>query len=146
MDRRGVTMNPNDIKDSLKEALEELTNSDGSNWPMSARWDWENDFHAGLQKKQQQEPKTKPKKNHNTGQIAEAIMDELVLNGLEDLLILKNLQVGEWWSEVTERRDRIAKAKLAKQLAKEKADEEARKKEEILSRLTDEEKRLLGLK
>lgn len=89
--------------------------------------------------------RTEPKRAYDYSRIAEAVMDELVANELEDLLIVKNLEVGEWWSGVLAARKKVAELKRQKELAMQKAEDDYRAKQELLSRLTPEEKRLLGL-
>lgn len=64
----------------------------------------------------------------------EQLMDELVKNGLEDFVLLRNDKLRNWWGRVLKRREKIAKRK-----------EDDRKREELLSRLSDEDKRLLGI-
>ncbi len=70
--------------------------------------------------------------------IACAAMEELVKQGKEDFLVLKNPEVAEWWAAHV-KADRKEKAKIAEQ------ERRARVKKEALDRLTDEEKELLGL-
>lgn len=71
--------------------------------------------------------------------IACAAMEELVRQGKEDFLILKNPEVAEWWTAHV-KADRAEKARIAEQERRERV------KREALERLTDEEKELLGLK
>lgn len=71
--------------------------------------------------------------------IACAAMEELVRQGREDFLVLKNEEVRTWW-EAHVKADRAEKARIAEQERKERVRQEA------LDRLTDEEKELLGLK
>lgn len=89
--------------------------------------------------------KATARKQFNYEKIAEAIMDELVANELEDLLIVKNLEVGKWWADVMTERARIAEITRQKEEAVRKKEEDLRAKEALLGRLTAEEKRLLGL-
>lgn len=70
--------------------------------------------------------------------IACAAMEELVRQGKEDFLVLKNPEVAEWWAEHI-KADRAEKARIAEKERKERV------KAEALARLTDEEKELLGL-
>lgn len=70
--------------------------------------------------------------------IACAVMEELIKQGKEDFLVLKNPEVAEWWTAHV-KADRAEKARIAEQERK------ARIKAEALARLTDEEKELLGL-
>lgn len=71
--------------------------------------------------------------------IACAAMEELVKQGKEDFLILKNEEVRTWW-EAHVAADRKEKARIAEIERKERVRAEA------LARLSDEEKELLGLK
>jgi hypothetical protein len=71
--------------------------------------------------------------------IACAAMEELVRQGKEDFLVLKNPEVAEWWVAHV-KADRAEKARVAEK------ERQERVKAEALSRLTDEEKELLGLK
>lgn len=71
--------------------------------------------------------------------IACAAMEELVRQGKEDFLVLKNPEVAEWWAAHV-KADRAEKARIAEQERRERV------KKEALDRLTDEEKELLGLK
>lgn len=84
------------------------------------------------------------RKFHAFEDIAEAVMDELVANGLEDLLLVKNLKVGEWWAEVLAERKHKAEMERQRQEAIKKAEDDRRARESLLARLTSEEKRLLG--
>ena len=71
--------------------------------------------------------------------IACAVMEELVKQGKEDFLVLKNEEVRTWWEEHV-KADRKEKARIAEIERKERVRAEA------LARLSDEEKELLGLK
>jgi hypothetical protein len=71
--------------------------------------------------------------------IACAAMEELVKQGKEDFLVLKNEEVRTWWEEHV-KADRKEKARIAEIERKERVRAEA------LARLSDEEKELLGLK
>jgi hypothetical protein len=71
--------------------------------------------------------------------IACAAMEELVKQGREDFLVLKNEEVRTWWEEHV-RADRAEKARIAEIERKERVRAEA------LARLSDEEKELLGLR
>jgi len=71
--------------------------------------------------------------------IACAAMEELVKQGKEDFLVLKNPEVAEWWVAHV-KADRAEKARVAELERRERI------KKEALDRLTDEEKELLGLK
>lgn len=94
------------------------------------------------------ESKQTPKKvkQHNHKAIAEKVMRELARNHLEDFVILQNDDVREWWTEIIEEDKRKAAEIAAKEAAREAREEKARRKAEILSRLTDEEKKILGVK
>jgi len=71
--------------------------------------------------------------------IACAVMEELIKQGKEDFLVLKNEEVRTWWEEHVNA-DRKEKARIAEIERKERVRAEA------LARLSDEEKELLGLK
>lgn len=71
--------------------------------------------------------------------IACAAVEALVKDGREDFLLLSNDEVRKWWQEHQEA-DRAARE------AEEAKKERARAKAEALSKLTEEEKILLGLK
>ena len=70
--------------------------------------------------------------------IACAAMEELVKQGKEDFLVLKNPEVAEWWAAHV-KADKKEKARIAEKERRERV------KKEALDRLTDEEKELLGL-
>ena len=82
----------------------------------------------------------------NLDVISETLMDELVANGLESYIILKHPEVSKWWTEVTRERTRVENARRLEQEKKRKEKEDKRKRADIISRLTPEERRLLGVK
>lgn len=71
--------------------------------------------------------------------VACAAMEELVKQGKADFLILKNDEVREWWGQHQEA-DRKAREERAKKRL------EAKIRREALAKLTDEEKKILGIK
>ena len=87
-------------------------------------------------------PKTKTTTKVSYGEldaIAEAALQELDDNGIIDVLILKNDKVRDWWAP--------RKAKLDAERARREAEErDERLRQDVLRRLSDEERRVLGLK
>lgn len=79
------------------------------------------------------------KQNDRLARIACAAMTELEKLGKEDFLILKNEEVGTWWAKHKEA-DRLA------QIAKAEIARKAKIKKDALAKLTDEEKKVLGIK
>ena len=79
------------------------------------------------------------KQNDRLARIACKAMTELVKSGYADFLLLQDDEVREWWEKHQEA-DRIAKEKQAekRRLAKLKKD--------ALAKLSDEEKKVLGIK
>lgn len=71
--------------------------------------------------------------------IAVRLMEALVENDLDSYIILKDPIIADWWGEIL----KFRKAKEDKRI-KQEADDRARA--ELLSRLTADEKRLLGIK
>lgn len=78
--------------------------------------------------------------------IACKALTELETNEIAEVLLLKDDEVREWWTQHKEA-DRKEAERVRKEAArKAKAAEDKRKKKELLDRLTPEEKRLLGIK
>lgn len=71
--------------------------------------------------------------------IACKALTELEENGVAEVLLLKDDEVREWWAKHQEDDRKAAEALAKRQL-------EAKMRKEALSKLTDEEKRLLGIK
>ncbi len=71
--------------------------------------------------------------------IACKAMTELVKSGHADFLILKDDEVREWWEKHQEDDRKAQEAKLEKQ-------RRAKVKKEALAKLSDEEKKILGIK
>ena len=88
----------------------------------------------------------KATRSHSYRTIADKLMRELVANGLETMIMLKDDDVREWWTEVLKEEKRKADEAARKAEAKRKREEDARAKAELISRLTPEERRLLGIK
>lgn len=78
--------------------------------------------------------------------IACKAMTELERNEIAEILLLKDEEVREWWAQHKED-DRQEQERVRKEAEKKAAEKELkRKKRELLARLTDEEKRILGIK
>ena len=71
--------------------------------------------------------------------IACKALTELESNGIGDFLLLKDDEVREWWHQHQEADRRAQEAKLEKQRL-------AKIKKDALKKLTDEEKKVLGIK
>ncbi len=99
-----------------------------------SRWDdsWE---------RQARESAKKEMRDHadKLARIACKAMTELVKSGHADFLILKDDEVREWWEQHQEADRKAQEAKLEKQ-------RRAKIKKEALSKLSDEEKKVLGIK
>ena len=85
--------------------------------------------------------KTKEMKEHTDklARIACKAMTELVKSGYADFLLLQDDEVREWWEQHQEA-DRKAKEALAEKRRI------AKLKKEALAKLSDEEKKVLGIK
>lgn len=104
--------------------------------------DWADDDEESPMARFADKPKSR---HHNMDSIAVAVMKELVANGHEDLLLIKNPEVGAWWAEVVAREKKFEAAWQEAEAKRAKADFDAHAKAELINRLTPEEKRLLGL-
>jgi len=71
--------------------------------------------------------------------IACKAMTELVKSGHADFLVLKDDEVREWWEQHQEADRKAQEAKLERQ-------RRAQVKKEALAKLSDEEKKILGIK
>lgn len=78
-------------------------------------------------------------KTDKLARIACKAMSELVEQGKADFLILRDEEVREWW-EAHQEADRKARER------RERKEREAQVRKEALAKLTDEEKKLLGIK
>lgn len=78
-------------------------------------------------------------KTDKLARIACKAMTELVEQGKADFLLIKDDEVREWWDQHQEA-DRKARE------AREKKEHEKRIRKEALAKLTDEEKKILGIK
>jgi hypothetical protein len=76
--------------------------------------------------------------NFDLANMSERIMDALCEDGRGDFLLLKDEEIREWWTAVTERRRRDAE-----RIAAQRRQEELR--ENALRKLSSEERRALGL-
>ena len=78
--------------------------------------------------------------------IACKAMQELETNGIVDLLILKDDEVGAWWGQHKEA-DRLEKERKANAQAEQaRRIETKRQRNDLIARLTPEERKLLGIK
>lgn len=77
--------------------------------------------------------------NDRLARIACKAMTELERNGIGDFLLLKDDEVREWWIQHQAADRRAQEAKLEKQRL-------AKIKKDALKKLTDEERRALGIK
>lgn len=77
--------------------------------------------------------------NDRLARIACKALTELESNGIGDFLLLKDDEVREWWHQHQEADRRAQEAKLEKQRL-------AKIKKDALKKLTDEEKKVLGIK
>lgn len=82
----------------------------------------------------------------NGEKFAIILMDELTENNLDSHIILKYPKIADWWGGVLKERKRKEDARIKREEAKRQKEEDARAKAELLSRLTPEERRLLGIK
>lgn len=78
-------------------------------------------------------------KTDKLARIACKAMEELVKSGKADFLLIKDDEVREWWEQHQEA-DRKARE------AREQKERDARVRREALAKLTDEEKKILGIK
>ena len=92
-------------------------------------WDYDNSREVAKLKKQVD----------RLARIACKAMDELVKSGYADFLLLKDDEVREWW-EAHQEADRKAKEAEAEKRRKDKI------KKDALAKLSDEEKKVLGIK
>lgn len=77
--------------------------------------------------------------------IATRLMDELAAHNLDVLVAIKDTEIGEWWASVTKHRRIIAERERQREEERRRLEEDERARKELLSRLTPEEKRLLGI-
>ena len=78
-------------------------------------------------------------KTDKLARIACKAMEELVKSGKADFLLIKDDEVREWW-DAHQEADRKARE------AREQKERDARVRREALAKLTDEEKKILGIK
>ena len=78
--------------------------------------------------------------------VATLLMDELTANNLDSHILLKYPKIADWWGSVLRERKRKEEAKRKREEAKRKREEDERARELLLSRLSPEERRLLGIK
>lgn len=81
-----------------------------------------------------------------TSDFATILMDELTENNLDSHVLLKYPKIANWWGSVLRVRKKNAEALRKREEARRKKEEDARARESLLSRLTPEERRLLGIK
>ena len=92
--------------------------------------DYESDYHDDVEELKEQ--------CDRLARIACKAMQELEDNGIEDMLVLKDDEVRDWWLKHKEA-DRKAREK------REKAERRAQVKAEALSKLSSEEREVLGI-
>ncbi len=78
--------------------------------------------------------------------IARKVMDALNEDGRGDLLLIKDDEVREWWAKIMETERVAREAEERKRLAQEEKERIAKIKEDLLNRLTPDEKKALGIK
>jgi hypothetical protein len=77
--------------------------------------------------------------------MAETLMRELVANEIESHVLLKDDDIRDWWTGILKEEKRKAEEEARKEAARIKKENDKKLKEDVLSRLTAEEKRVLGL-
>ena len=99
---------------------------------------YEDDYRSGSPTESWQYKELK-ENNDKLARIACKAMTELVKSGHADFLILKDDEVREWWDKHQEddRKAQEAKAERARR---------AKLKKDALAKLSDEEKKILGIK
>lgn len=98
------------------------------------------------EEEKEDEPKEKAKPTPNYKKIADAVMRELVANGIEDMILIKNDDVREWWGDIVAEEKRKAEAEARKERERQKKLEDIKALKALMERLTPEEKRLLKMK
>lgn len=87
-----------------------------------------------------------PVKRYDYKNIAETLMRELVSNEIESHVLLKDDTIRDWWASVLREDKRKADEAKRKEEARLKKEQDKNLKNDVLSRLTADEKRVLGLK
>lgn len=87
-----------------------------------------------------------PSKRYDYKTIAEKLMRELVANEIESHVLLKDDEIRDWWAGILREDKRRADEEAKKEAARIRRENDKKLKEAVLSRLTDDEKRVLGLK
>ena len=94
-------------------------------------------------------PKDEPEpvtRRYDYKSMAETLMRELVANEIESHVLLKDDDIRDWWTGILKEEKRKADEAAAKEAARIKKENDKKLKEEVLSRLTADEKRVLGIK
>lgn len=78
--------------------------------------------------------------------MAVRLMEALVENNLDSYILLKDDHIATWWGDILKYRKKKEEKRLAAEEKLRRAEEDARLKAELLSRLTADEKRVLGIK
>lgn len=78
--------------------------------------------------------------------MAVRLMEVLVENKLDSYILLKDTAIANWWGEVLKYRKKKEEQLRKEEAARRKQEADERARSELLSRLTADEKRLLGIK
>ena len=89
---------------------------------------------------------TPPATKYDYRRIAETLMRELVSNEIEAHVLLKDDNIRDWWTSILKEDKRKSDEAIRKEEIQLKKEQDKRLKSDIMSRLTDDEKRVLGLK
>ena len=119
--------------DYLERIMEDMLSSDDEAASDDDGWydDWE-------------DPNEDDLEDHEA--IAIRLMDALTENNLDSYILLKDPVIAEWWGNIVKARNYQAEKKRKAEEAQRKKEEDERARAELLSRLTPEERRLLGIK
>ena len=78
-------------------------------------------------------------------EMAVTLMDEFVANNLDSHVLLKYPNIAEWWGKVIKERKIKEERRRKAEEKRAKEEEDKRKRAELISRLTADELRLLGI-
>lgn len=87
-----------------------------------------------------------PAKRYDYKAMAETLMRELVANEIESHVLLKDDDIRDWWTGILKEEARKAEEARRREEARIKREKDKQLKADVLSRLTPDEKRVLGLK
>lgn len=121
--------------DYLERLLEDIASPNVDDEAVSEDDGWYEDW---------EDPNEDDPEDHEA--IAIRLMDALTENNLDSYILLKDPVIAEWWGNIVKARNYQAEKKRKAEEAQRKKDEDARARAELLSRLTPEERRLLGIK